>query len=40
MLRSSASIFSMASGDGRARPFSQRLMVGNVTPSLAANFSG
>jgi hypothetical protein len=39
MLRSSSSIFCMAKGDGLARLFSQRLMVGKVTPSLAANFS-
>lgn len=38
-LRSRLSIFSSASGDGLARSFSQRLIVGKVTPSLAANFS-
>jgi hypothetical protein len=37
MLRSSSSIFCMAKGDGLARPFSQRLIVGKVTPSLAAS---
>jgi len=39
MARRSSSIFCMARGDGRARPFSHRLMVGNVTPRRAANFS-
>ena len=39
MLRSSSSICFNARGDGLARPFSQRLIVGKVTPSLAANFS-
>ena len=33
------SILCSASGDGIERPFSQRLIVGNETPSLAANFS-
>lgn len=37
--RSKSSICFIARGDGLARPFSQRLMVGKVTPSLAANFS-
>src|SRR3712207_5835999 len=34
-----AVIFFMASGEGLACLFSQRFTVGNVTPSLAANFS-
>jgi hypothetical protein len=29
----------MANGDGLARPFSEWLMFGKVTPNLAANFS-
>lgn len=37
--RSKSSICLSASGDGLARPFSHRLMVGKVTPSLAANIS-
>jgi hypothetical protein len=39
MSRSSSLICRIANGDGRALPFSHRLIVGNVTPSLAANLS-
>ncbi len=37
--RSIPSIFSIATGEGVPRLFSQWLTVGNVTPNLAANFS-
>ena len=39
MLEANSRSLCMANGEGFVRPFSQRLIVGSVTPSLAANFS-